>query len=110
MSTIRFLEQEPVGLSFPDSDSTEPRLLAETEDKVYQFFSTPRRNPDNNLVENYYEIYNTNTGVVESRIRSNYVMAVSMFETIVDVYYEYKQAGSAKAMDAQTEASESITH
>lgn len=96
-------EAEPL-VTRDGREGTDPILIAESDDTPYQLYSAPRWNKDIGLVENMYEVVNTTTNVIESRLRVNFVTAMSVYETIVDLYREFQEAGSVKAMD-QNDAS-----
>lgn len=97
---IRLLDLENGSADYPDTDGNHGECLkiAESEDTPYVLISAPRWNDANKMIENHYEIFNADTGVIESRLRTNFVTAMSVMEAIVNVYLEYQAAGSAEAM------------
>ena len=93
-------EAKGTPMPYDGTEGTEPIVIQESDATPYQLLSVPRWNKDVGIVENTYEIYNTQTKVVESRLRSNMVTAISVYEAIVDLFLDYQKAGSVKAMDA----------
>lgn len=82
-----------------EGKATEGGLIAESDDGVYVLRAADCYSEAKQGDEPHYEVYNNNTGVVESRMRCNIVNALAVLEAIVNVYQDYRKAGSVQAMD-----------
>lgn len=89
-------------------DGTEednPVIVGESDDAPYVLLSVPRWNKELNAVENFYEVFNKETSVVESRLRVGLVIAASMFEHLVSQYKDFRRAGTVEVLN-ETELNE----
>lgn len=98
---IRSAKLEEVELPHDGSEGTEKIEIASSDTAPYILYSTPRWNKDVGIVENYYEVFNTKTRVVESRARVNYVTALSILSAICNMWDDLEQAGSIEALDEE---------
>lgn len=90
---------EEIELRRDGCEGEDPIVVGESSDTPLSLLSVPRWNKDNAVVERHYEIYNAYTGVVEARLRTNFMTAASVFESIAKLWLDLNKHGTVEAFN-----------